>query len=320
MDDLILASLQRELDDDERARLDAWCRASPANAARLEELTLLWTLSARSDPLARLAPPAPSIESITSGTSRRRSATSHRSWGRRVAAGAGLLAAAGLAAVAIYRATPAPSVAPSFAATEFVTDTVESVTARLDDGSVIRLAPQSRLRVTPSNVKREVWLDGEAFFAVAKDKARPFTVRTRAGQVEVLGTRFDLRVERDGLRLVVTEGQVALSNGDERELVRAGQLARLERGTIEVRDAGAPDEYLAWMRGFLVFQDTPLSQVARELEDRFGIKVLLPDSALARRTVTAWFTTQETEQVLTAICRVVDAHCTLRDGVASIEP
>jgi transmembrane sensor len=194
------------------------------------------------------------------------------------------------------------------------------VTARLDDGSVVRLAPKSRLRVQPIADRREVWLDGEAFFAIAPDSARPFTIRTRNGAVEVLGTRFDLRVVGSELRLVVTDGRVALTAGAERRVVTAGQMAHLDRGVPVVQALASPDTLLDWMGGFLAFQNTPLRQVARELEHRFGVRVLLPDSALASRTVTAWFTGHDLDQVLAVICGAVDAHCTLRDGVASIEP
>jgi transmembrane sensor len=209
-----------------------------------------------------------------------------------------------------------------FSASEFVTKEAEMVTASLDDGSVVRLAPASRLRVTPVAHRREVWLDGEAFFAVARDSARPFAVRTRAGSVEVLGTRFDLQVLGDELRLVVTEGKVALVSGAHRRVVLAGQIARVrDGGPPEVEGVGDEvDSLLAWTQGFIVFQNTPLHQVAREIERRYDVRVLLPDSTMASRTVTAWFTNQDFTQVLSAICRAVDAHCTLHNNVASIEP
>jgi transmembrane sensor len=128
-------------------------------------------------------------------------------------------------------------------------------------------------------------------------------------------------VEGDALRLVVTEGKVALTSGKHRLLVVAGQVARVRNGGQPVvENTVKVDSLLSWTDGFIVFQNTPLRQVARELERRYDVRVLLPDSTIASRTVTAWFTTQDFRQVLFAICRAVDAHCTLRDSVASIEP
>jgi transmembrane sensor len=324
MDELILAALQERLAPDEAAQLDAWRRASPHNEAHYQTIARLWRLSARADPLEARGLPAPSLAELRSRQSGRPpgghgiAGLRRAAWPRWVAAGA----AAAALLLAVVRVTHAPSDSRGvLRASEFATEHAEMVTASLDDGSVVRLAPESRLRVSPTERRREVWLDGEAFFAVAKDSSRPFAVRTRAGSVEVLGTRFDLRVVGDELRLVVTEGKVALSSGEYRRLVVAGQVAHVRNGHPPVVESAVKvDSLLSWTDGFIVFQNTPLHQVARELERRYDVRVLLPDSTIASRTVTAWFTNQDFRQVLFAICRAVDAHCTLRDNVASIEP
>lgn len=74
------------------------------------------------------------------------------------------------------------------------------------------------------------------------------------------------------------------------------------------------------MGQFLVFQSTPLEQVARELEQHYDIRVRVVDEGVAQRTVTAWFTDESVEDVLMMICRVADVHCSLSDGLATIEP
>jgi transmembrane sensor len=324
VDELILAALQNRLTPDEAARLDVWRRASPHNEAHYQTMARLWGASARADPLESRVTDAPSLLELRPRRSERplarRGVTVLRrtGWPRWVAAGA----AAALLLFAALRIAQRPNDAGGvLRASEFSTEQAEMVTASLDDGSVVRLAPESRLRVEPVTHRREVWLDGEAFFAVAKDSSRPFAVRTRAGSVEVLGTRFDLRVEGDELRLVVTEGKVALTSGTHRRLVVAGQVAHVSNGGEPlIEDVVKVDSLLAWTDGFIVFQNTPLRQVAQELERRYDVRVLLPDSTIASRTVTAWFTNQDFRQVLFAICRAVDAHCTLRDSVASIEP
>ena len=324
MDELILAALQDRLTPGEAAQLEAWRRASPHNEAHYQTMARLWGMSARADPLESRVTDAPSLHELRLRPSERpfarRGVTALRRtarW-RWIAAGA---AAAVLLFAALRLAHRPDDAGGVLRASEFSTEHAEMVTASLDDGSVVRLAPESRLRVEPVTHRREVWLDGEAFFAVAKDSSRPFAVRTRAGSVEVLGTRFDLRVEGDELRLVVTEGKVALTSGTHRLLVVAGQVAHVRNGGQPVvENTVKVDSLLSWTDGFIVFQNTPLRQVARELERRYDVRVLLPDSTIASRTVTAWFTKQDFRQVLFAICRAVDAHCTLRDNVASIEP
>jgi len=204
---------------------------------------------------------------------------------------------------------------------EFATGTNEMVTATLGDGSVVRLAPNSRLRVLPTTSTREVSLDGKAYFAIAKQPERPFIVRTRAGDARVLGTRFEVSVDEEDVRVVVVEGKVALSAAEETVQVRAGEVSRVAGGgapTLERIEEVKPE--LGWLSGFLVFQDTPLAEVAQEIEQQYGIRVLLSDRALAQRTVTASFTNRGAEEVLTVVCRVVDARCSLSDSIASVEP
>jgi ferric-dicitrate binding protein FerR (iron transport regulator) len=79
----------------------------------------------------------------------------------------------------------------------------------------------------------------------------------------------------------------------------------------------APDDAAAppWVGNFLVFQDTPLREVAKEVERRFGVPVVIRDSALAERTVTAWFADRTLEEVLRVVCAASLTRCTLGDVV-----
>ena len=347
VDELILAALQGIIARQDAVRLDAWRRASPDNEEHFQAMSRLWSASAGPDPLESVVSATPTLESLLSPSRpadrELRPMTGEwpaREWGevdrpgrrspwssRRKVAWARWGAVLSAAAVILFMVgrwsgQPGPlAQGGTLSTSEFTTDTAEMATATLGDGSVVRLGPQSRLHVAAGGPKREVWLDGEAFFAVARDTAHPFAVRTRAGTVEVLGTRFNLRVVGSELQLVVTEGSVALSSGTHRKIIKAGEVASvIDGGEPRVERPESVDSLLTWKRGFLSFQRTPLHQVARELEQQYGVRVLLPDSVLAQRTVTAWFTNQGFDHVLSAICRTVDAHCTWQDSVASIEP
>lgn len=328
MDDLILASLQNRISAADLRRLDAYRIESAANEAHYQQLAEIWKGSAGSDPLvsASSTPPPELLEALRRSRPSPRAARLHAAPSRSrwfvpsLAAGAGIAATFALMSLGKLGQPAAVDTTPLGAA-EFVTDTLETATARLEDGSVVRLAPRSRLRVSSGGKAREVWLDGEGYFAVAHDARRPFRVHTRAGSVEVLGTRFDARVEGSGLRVVVTEGVVALTAGTRRVLVRAGHVATVGEDAIPVITAVAdPTALLQWMDNALIFHNTPMRDVARELELRYGIRVLLPDSAVASRRVTAWFSQQDAAHVIAAVCTAVEAHCTFANGIASIEP
>jgi transmembrane sensor len=209
----------------------------------------------------------------------------------------------------------------AFGASELVTGASERVTARLADGSVIRLAPDSRIQLTGTRDSRDVWLNGRAFFAVAKDEARPFTVRTRVGEVLVLGTPFEVSVERDDMRVVVLEGRVTHAASGETVSVGPGEVSQIVGGASPaVEKVEDVHSLLEWMDHVLVFDSMPLRKVADEIERHCGVRVILPDSTLSIRTVTARFTDQSVEEVLMVICRIVDARCSVRDSVVTIEP
>ena len=325
IDDLIVASLRHRISQAEESQLLAWRQASLAHEQRYQDIVRIWSW-AGSPAVEESVSQAPSVDELLEP---RRSPSQLLRRGKRVPlrvrhiARAFAIAASALVAVFVgyqWKADRDGSKA-AFGVDEFVTGATDVVTAELGDGSVVRLAPRSRLRVLNTEGERQVWLDGQAFFAVAKQKGHPFIVRTRMGTARVLGTRFDLRVSDHELQLAVTEGRVALAAEGKQVEVGAGQVSHVMLGagpTLET--VVEPDSLLGWMGGFLVFQDTPLSTVAREVGQRYGIRVELPDSSIADRTVTAWFTTQSAEDVLTTVCRVVDARCAIRGKRASIEP
>ena len=195
---------------------------------------------------------------------------------------------------------------------EVVTGVGETTTARLHDGTVIRLAPQSRLFLPASPGEREVTLEGKAFFAVASNPDNPFLVRTPAGEARVLGTRFELDVRQDELRLLVVDGRVALATERTEIDVRSQQLTYVRSGedplTLEIEDVWP---LLAWMGDFLAFESTPLSEVRLELKRRFGVELEFHHPSLAEETVTVWFGAEPIEEVVLVLCRLTDTSCSL---------
>jgi transmembrane sensor len=200
-----------------------------------------------------------------------------------------------------------------------VTGDGELATVRMADGSVARLAPRSRLRLLPSPNERAVWIEGRVFFAAASNPARPFRVRTRAGDLVALGTRFDVRTEPRGLQLAVIEGRVAIIASAARTEVASGETAALRDGrTSAVVKIDDPDDVVGWMRRFLAFQSTPLANVASEIERVYGRKIVLADSSLGTETVTATFTDESFDRVVRVVCTVVGVECAVTDDQVTI--
>src|SRR5690606_33789755 len=180
----------------------------------------------------------------------------------------------------------------------------------LEDGTIVQLAPSSRLEFSGPFGDREAVLEGRAFFAVQSDSTRPFRIRLPDGEVEVLGTRFDLQAREGITQVAVVEGTVRMASHGERLTVDANHIGRHSgRAPAEVEAVANVYEELEWLGSFLAFQATPLAEVAAELEHRLGIQVEIADPALLDRTMTGWFAQQTHGEMIEAICLAINAHC-----------
>jgi len=318
MDDLIDRARRGEASAAELDQIDAWRRASPDNERQYRTtLRLLEAGRALGDIETAVAQPT-AAEIVARVAARRRFA------GRGVAARFApwaIAAAAAIVAVVSIRervATDADAI-PGWGATEVVTGATELATVQLGEGSVVRLAPSSRLRVHAGR-GREVSLEGRAFFAVERMPRYPLLVHTRAGDARVLGTRFELVTNADRLDLRVVEGKVALSTQQGRMEVAAGEESGVRDGAVtRPTRAAAPVAFATWVGTFLAFQATPLREAAREIERVYGTPVTISDSALARETITASFTDRPVQEVVNVVCSVLSAHCEVQGGRVRID-
>lgn len=156
----------------------------------------------------------------------------------------------------------------------------------LGAGSVARLARGFRSPVGLRAGVRQVALEGEGFFDVARD-GRPFLVQTHDATVRVLGTRFDVRADpaldaeqraAGGTRVVVEEGRVAVASRD-----GSGRSVELGggEGTALVGDAPLTARRVevarlaTWRTGGFAAIDEPLAVVLAELQRRLGVEITL---------------------------------------------
>lgn len=311
MDELIIESLQGNATEAEEAALRAWRRASLDNEARYRALAQIWELTGAVSFAAAPTPPAAEIIAAAEADTsvlhlRPRGMTRAARWLRWGAAAAAVVAIG----LALGRWLAPQGEAGRSDVAVYTTGPGDMRTVKLADGSVIRLAGNTVVRFRNGAV-RDAWLEGQAFFAVAERGGSPFIVRTRGGEARVLGTRFALTSDDRGLKLVVVEGRVELAANEGTVQVAAGEGTRVVDGRRPVVQP-IPDvhEAVSWLGDVLIFQDTPLAQAIAEVEQHYGVSVVLADSTVRQRTVTAVFTDQDFSQVFTTICRVVDLNCT----------
>ena len=317
-DQLLFRSLKGLTTPDEERVVRLWRKASPANDERYRQLDAVLGAVTRGQVWPATTPPS-ALEVLEDAARRRAGSPARRTrWQRWLPVG--LIGLAGAAAVILSVATWRTVRRPDpLAIAELVTGPYQTTTISLSDGTVVRLGSSSQLRFDPRAADRTVQLKGRAYFAVAKQPGRRFRVRTEGGELVVLGTRFDVDARAADLRTVVVEGRVAVSAAAGGETsVSAGQVSRVVDGrllpTVRIPDASAETK---WVGRFLAFQNTPLHQVARDIERVYGVRVAV-DSAIVDRTVTTWLSDRSLAEVIRIVCAVSVATCTERDGVVSI--
>jgi ferric-dicitrate binding protein FerR (iron transport regulator) len=186
-------------------------------------------------------------------------------------------------------------------------------TVTLPDGSLVRLNGNSTLTYPNDwidNDDREVWLEGEAFFKVAKKQTSAgrlkFVTHTPNLDISVLGTQFNVNTRRGNTLVVLAEGKVELSKPNDQKarviLMKPGDLATAQAGIeqVEVRPA-KPQVHTAWTRQQFAFENTALRDIAQQLTDTWGITLIFEDKALADRRFTGNLSSQDLETLIATL-------------------
>lgn len=165
-------------------------------------------------------------------------------------------------------------------------ETREPLTLFLSDSTEVIVAPGSTVRYPEGFVadSRTVLLDGEAFFDVAKDPARPFRVMTGDIRTEVLGTSFKISSFAGQTEVAVATGKVSVDRITEGKTERVALLTSGE--TVSYRDGQIEKNTIniaqleRWRDGILVYRQAPLEQITDALERWYGIEVYYDDKNL----------------------------------------
>lgn len=157
----------------------------------------------------------------------------------------------------------------------------------LSDGSRIWLNAGSELKYPEvfSGDTREIFLNGEAYFEITSDTARPFYVRTQDMQLKVLGTCFNIKAYSDETEIVTT----LISGSIEQHFSSIGQKLRLvplqqshfdyNTRKLQIHKAD-PEEVLAWKNGKFIARDKTLEEILRELARWYDFEAVYTHSSL----------------------------------------
>ncbi len=298
-----LSITTRALEDFQR-----W-RQSPANDAAYERMEALWQVGGRlkGDPDTRRDVAA----ALARGARRRRFGVL---WSARArtAYGVAALAAGALVAVTFVLGQ----------GDTYSTGVGEQRLVSLQDGTRIRLDTDTRLRVKFSDRGRDVRLEqGQAFFNVAHDAARPFVVKADQTAIRALGTRFDVRLVDADVKVTLVQGAVEVTSAksDAAWRLRPGQSISTEGAAPTPRPVDVATA-TSWTSGRLTFRSMPLAQAVAEVNRYSRDKVVVDAERLKSVPVSGVFDVGDTEAFVVAVCDLFELQAERQHGEIRLTP
>jgi transmembrane sensor len=186
----------------------------------------------------------------------------------------------------------------------------ERIEIHLTEHIYIQLNTATELRVLSDENKSTpglVYLSGEAYFNVTR-ALDGFTVLTDAGIVQLVGTSFNVRARGDEIEVAVESGMIALRGLPEEDIdtvvqVPAGHKSTKYKNTPALEPLPIDiEKYLSWRKGRFVFVQTPLSDVVRNLERAYNVRIDIRGQTVEDIRVTGEFGQEPLMQILNEIC------------------
>lgn len=169
---------------------------------------------------------------------------------------------------------------------------------------------------------REVFVQqGEVFVDVKHMPEKPFSVHLKNVDVEVLGTSFDVKETKQGVKVFVQTGKVkaVYKNGKKSVVLTPGEEAEmLLAGTTISTRHHRNDNPIAWKTGQLTFVDAPLSEVAAVLEDYYKVNIVLKGEGLADKKLLATFHKETLPEVLDILSKTLQVKAIQKDSLVEI--
>ncbi|MFB3388643.1 FecR family protein [Flavobacterium sp. LAR06] len=205
---------------------------------------------------------------------------------------------------------------------QYATKPGEHAKIMLSDGTKIWLNAGSLLKY-PAQFKgdtREVYLTGEAFFDVAKDKKHPFIIHTDKMDTKVLGTSFNVQAYPDhttqevsvltgrvNVKSIVTQENVYVTPGQ--KVVFKSQNNKLKAFTdIPVNSISL------WRKNIIVFEDAPLPEVIATINRNYNVTVEIGNKNLNNLKISAYFKELPVDEVVALVCNIINADYKQESG------
>lgn len=196
-----------------------------------------------------------------------------------------------------------------------------TLASMLEDGSIVYLSEHTSLQY-PEHFqanKREVILQGDAFFDISKNPEKPFFIETESVRVEVLGTAFSIKSkDYSPFSLSVRSGEVkvTLKKNNQTVHVRAGETTLLASGQLQITQ-NTPDSFDAYVKR-IHFKDGKLADVIRIINMNSDSVRLKITPNLENRLLTVSFSDNEPDKMAELICLALNLECVQQQNIIFI--
>ncbi|WP_158551515.1 FecR family protein [Rhodohalobacter sp. SW132] len=204
----------------------------------------------------------------------------------------------------------------------------------LNDGSKVVLHADSKVEVPLhfNSNKREIFLEGEAYFEVTPNPDVPFVVHSGEAYTRVLGTKFLVRAwpgEFKNIEVIVEEGSVSLGgNRDQSSPINQEvTISKNQKGilahdySLTVSEVTNLRWHLGWIEGRLILEDRKLSEILPLIERWYAVKIIAEGSGIKERRLTAEIDyTQPMMEILKGIALSLDLNFTREGQIITFSP
>jgi ferric-dicitrate binding protein FerR (iron transport regulator) len=200
--------------------------------------------------------------------------------------------------------------------TNVTTGVGEKITIELPDASTVLLNASSQVRYVQKewDKKRQITLQGEAFFDVAKGAT--FDVVTAKGTITVLGTEFNVRQRGTALEVICYEGKVRVAAGEITEILLPGDQLFLADGKILQRKT--KEQTPSWTRNVSSFEERPFGEVLKELERQYNIQIRYEIKGQESILFTGGFEHGNLENAVRSIAEPMDLNFTIENNIVTL--
>ncbi|MBL8270618.1 FecR family protein [Steroidobacter sp.] len=198
--------------------------------------------------------------------------------------------------------------------TSYSTDIGEQRVVTLADGSRLSLNSSTQARIEYDDQQRVVRLDqGEAYFEVAKNAARPFIVIAGPRTITAVGTAFVVRHEAEKVVVTLVEGKVRVSSLDDGASLQPGERLTVH-GAEQRKDTPQPHTIASWRRGEVELDYTPLQEAVEEMNRYDRTRLVLVDADVGELRVSGMYRIGTNRDFARAIAVVYGLNVTESDG------